>query len=268
MLGTRYEEYGQKLGELPFVLNLDIKRNQYNLSKQANWHENLEMQVCVSGNGTVLSDGKKHTFNKNDIAVINSNAIHYTATDTELIYDVIIISTDFCKQMGFDSINYNPVFKSHKILTLFENLKKIYSDPNTVYRTAKLNSLLLEIMLELSVNHKVNATNPEEKNKNYERVKSALLYIRENYTRKITLDEIAKAVYCDKYTLCKDFKKYTGQTVFENLNHYRCVKAIDCLKTGSTVSETASLCGFDNFSFFTKTFKKYIGRLPSKYKNL
>ena len=268
MLGTRYEEYGQKLGELPFVLNLDIKRNQYNLSKQANWHENLEMQICVSGNGTVLSDGKKHTFNKNDIAVINSNAIHYTATDTELIYDVIIISTDFCKQMGFDSINYNPVFKSHKILTLFENLKKIYSDPNIRYRTAKLNSLLLEIMLELSVNHKVNATSPEEKNKNYERVKSALLYIRENYTRKITLDEIAKAVYCDKYTLCKDFKKYTGQTVFENLNHYRCVKAIDCLKTGSTVSETASLCGFDNFSFFTKTFKKYIGRLPSKYKNL
>ena len=26
-------------------------------------------------------------------------------------------------------------------------------------------------------------------------------------------EEIAEAVVCDKYTLCKDFKKYTGQTV-------------------------------------------------------
>ena len=32
------------------------------------------------------------------------------------------------------------------------------------------------------------------------------------------------------------------------------------------LSEAAMLCGFNNMSFFTKTFKQYIGTLPSEVK--
>ena len=90
--------------------------------------------------------------------------------------------------------------------------------------------------------------------------------IRENYNKKITLDEISKAVLCDKYALCREFKRLTGQTIIENLNNYRCIKAMGFLNEGYTVAKTAELCGFDNLSFFTKTFKKHIGKLPSEYK--
>ena len=107
----------------------------------------------------------------------------------------------------------------------------------------------------------------KEKSKGYEKVKLTIMYIRENYNSKITLEQIARFVLCDKYTLCKEFKKFTGQTVFENLNNYRCLKAAQYLSEGITVTQAASLCGFENFSFFSKTFKKHIGTLPSKYKN-
>ena len=83
---------------------------------------------------------------------------------------------------------------------------------------------------------------------------------------KISLEDISRSVLCDKYTLCRDFKKYTGQTVFENLNRYRCIKAAELLNDGKSVAEAALLCGFESFSFFTKTFKKYMGSLPSEYK--
>ena len=44
------------------------------------------------------------------------------------------------------------------------------------------------------------------------------------------------------------------------------MKAIDYLSDGFTVTETASLCGFENLSFFTKVFKRYTGNNPSYYK--
>ena len=34
----------------------------------------------------------------------------------------------------------------------------------------------------------------------------------------------------------------------------------------TVLPDTASVCGFDNLSFFAKTFKRYIGKLPREYK--
>ena len=98
--------------------------------------------------------------------------------------------------------------------------------------------------------------------------KRVIFFIQENYDKRITLDQISKEVLTDKYTLCKIFKKLTGQTIFENLNEYRCLKAAEYIAEGKSVSEAANLCGFDNNSFFTKTFKRYIGTLPSKITTL
>ena len=268
MLGTRHEEYRQLNSGLPFVLGSDIERSRYNLSTENNWHENLEIQLCTKGSGFVFLDGKRLQFCQNDIAVVNSNVIHYTGTDSELVYDCLIVGTDFCKQidLSIESMAFEPIVNDKEIFGKLCELKKLYFDLSVTYRNAKLNKILLEILLILAENYSAPKTEIAEKSKSYERVKEAVLFIRDNYQRKITLDEIAKAVICDKFTLCKDFKKHTGQTVFENLNNLRCIKAIDFIEKGYTVSEAASMCGFDNLSFFTKMFKKHIGILPSKYK--
>lgn len=48
------------------------------------------------------------------------------------------------------------------------------------------------------------------------------------------------------------------------LNMVRCEHARELLQMGKlSVSECASLCGFQNSSYFTKTYKHYIGELPS-----
>ena len=102
--------------------------------------------------------------------------------------------------------------------------------------------------------------------KSFLTVKAAIRFMRENYARKLSLQEIASAVLTDQYALCRSFKQYTGQTIVEYLGRYRCSRAIDCLQNGKAVSETAFLCGFASPSFFIKTFKKYTGHNPSFYK--
>ncbi len=268
MLGTRHEEYSGLINGIPFMFNNGIKRTFFNCSKENNWHENLEIQICNDGEGTVILDGERYLFNKGDIVVVNSNVLHYTGTETSLTYSCLIISTEFCRQMGFDieTTFFSPFIKNEKLVDLFNNLTDIYCDENTFCRIAKLNEIVLRILIELAEKHSAEKTWETDKTKKFETVKSVIEYIRENYSQKITLQEIATAVLCDKFALCREFKKLTGQTVFENLNNYRCIKAIDFLSSGHTVSESAFLCGFENLSFFTKTFKKFTGNLPSYYR--
>ena len=75
MIGTRYEEYGHFNDSLPFVLHTDLERTAFNCSKEKNWHEDLEIQLCTGGKGTVLLNGEKHDFSKDDVVVVNSNVV-------------------------------------------------------------------------------------------------------------------------------------------------------------------------------------------------
>ena len=52
MVATRHDDY--RYNNLPFVLNTDLKRTYFNRSAESNWHEDLEIQLCTQGNGTVL----------------------------------------------------------------------------------------------------------------------------------------------------------------------------------------------------------------------
>lgn len=268
MLRTRHEEYEQFSDGLPFVFQGEIKRTRFTLSPQNNWHENLEIQFCTGGHGTILLNGEAYDFSPNDMVVVNSNVLHYTATDTEVLYDCLIISTAFCRQMGMDprTLFFSPFLRESAPIDLFRRLRCLYSDSSVPFRTAKLNQLILELLLCLVEGERLPCAVPPSQNKKFELVTHTISYLREQYAHKITLDEIAGTLLCDKYTLCKDFKKLTGQTIVEHLNNYRCIKATDYLAAGYSVTDTALLCGFENLSFFVKTFKKYMGKLPSAYK--
>ena len=268
MIQQRYEKYESLTNNLPFILNADLVRTNKTFSAKQNWHDNIEIQLCVEGEGAVLIDGKEYAFYKNDIIIIDSNSIHYTFSKTSITYSCIIISTEFCKQMGidYDTLSFSPVVKDEKLQQIFHNICNEYKNSNTL-RTAKLNKLLLEILIHICSFYSTTKKTALSQSKNLNAVKSALYFIRENYNKKFSLNDVSKYILIDKFTLCKEFKKFTGQTIFDNLNTFRCTKAADLLSSGKSVSETAYLCGFENISFFTKTFKKYMHTLPSKHKN-
>ena len=264
---THYEEYNHTLGQIPFVFNDDLKRTSSLRSENQNWHENIEIQYCKEGEGFVLIDGKCYGFKAGDIAVIDSNSIHYTFSNTSMVYSCAIVGTDFCKQMGIDynELAFTPIFKDQEICDIFEEICVEYKK-DSLLRTASLTCLLLKMLIKTVRCHSLPRAGKKAEKKELSIVKNVLLYIRESYSKKITLDRIAAHVLVDKYTLCKIFKKITGQTVFDNINGYRCMKAAEYIADGKTISESARLCGFENNSFFTKTFKKHIGVLPSKYR--
>lgn len=268
MINLRHEEYSYIENKLPFVLNSDLERTEDTLSREQNWHDDLEIEFCTGGEGTVLINGERFCFRENDIIAINSNDVHYTSTKTRLTYSCIIISCDFLKQLGFDCdrLNFSPVIKSDKIGSLLKELTSVYNSDFFISKTARLNSILIEIIINLVENHSVIRDTVSNKDKTLSIVKTAINFIRQNYQSKISLDMLSAAVLRDKFTLCREFKQISGQTITEYINRYRCQKAAELISSDYSVSQAAMLCGFENLSFFSKTFKKFMGALPSEYK--
>ncbi len=267
MLGTRHEEYSKLEGKLPFKLVTDRRVTPATYSPEANWHDNLEIQLCTDGEGYVMLGEKNISFRKNDIISVNSNIIHHTNSEGSITYSCIIFDMEFCKRVDIDplKLNFAEKIESETLIELFYELCNLYSERDNPLRLAKLNYIALRILIELRQEHTVSENKSENERKSFSAVKETIKFIRANYERKLSLDEIAKNVFMDKYTLSREFKKITNQTIFGYINGYRCKKASELISEGFSVADSAIKCGFSNMSFFTRTFREYIGCLPSKF---
>jgi AraC-like DNA-binding protein len=92
-------------------------------------------------------------------------------------------------------------------------------------------------------------------------------FIWENYTRKISLQEIADASGLSAPYFSTIFKDEMGENLSNYLNRLRVEKARGMLtETECPLSEVASSCGFEDQSWFSKIFKSYTGISPGKYR--
>jgi AraC-like DNA-binding protein/ligand-binding sensor protein len=98
-------------------------------------------------------------------------------------------------------------------------------------------------------------------------LRKAEQYIWENYTRKISLQEVAEASGLSAPYFSTVFKEEMGENLSSYLNRLRVDKAAAMLaETKLSLSEIAGSCGFEDQSWFSKIFKSYTGMSPGKYR--
>jgi len=93
-------------------------------------------------------------------------------------------------------------------------------------------------------------------------------FIMENFTRKISLKEIADIAGLSPPYFSTIFKEEMGENLSKYLNRQRVEKASRLLlETDMSLAEIASCCCFEDQSWFSKIFKAYTGISPGKYRN-
>jgi AraC-like DNA-binding protein/ligand-binding sensor protein len=98
-------------------------------------------------------------------------------------------------------------------------------------------------------------------------LRKAERFIWGNYTRKISLKEIAEASGLSAPYFSTIFKDEMGENLSNYLNRLRIEKAAALLtKTNKALSKIADECGFEDQSWFSKIFKHYMGISPGKYR--
>ena len=82
----------------------------------------------------------------------------------------------------------------------------------------------------------------------------------------LTIDRLADAMAVSRATLTRKVKANTGQTVNEYVRISRLKKAVDLLTENNyRINEVAYLVGFSSPSYFTLSFQKQFGKLPSEF---
>jgi AraC-like DNA-binding protein/ligand-binding sensor protein len=92
-------------------------------------------------------------------------------------------------------------------------------------------------------------------------------FIWKNYTRKVSLDEIAAASGLSAPYFSTIFREEMGEYLSAHLNRLRVEKACTMLiETNTSLNKISESCGFEDQSWFSKIFKSYTGYSPGKYR--
>lgn len=103
--------------------------------------------------------------------------------------------------------------------------------------------------------------------RNKDIIYKAMNYIRENYDRDISLDEVASEVGLNPSYFSKLFKEEMNITYTDYLNRVRIESGKRLLNKDLSLVNIAQTVGFNDQSYFSKVFKKIEGVSPGKWRN-
>lgn len=101
----------------------------------------------------------------------------------------------------------------------------------------------------------------------HDEIIQAFHYFADNYNRDICIEEYAEEHHMSTQWFIKRFKQYTKMTPKEYIVSVRMAHAQTLLEqTLYTISEIASIVGYDNPLYFSRVFKKQFGLPPNRYR--
>jgi two-component system response regulator YesN len=100
-------------------------------------------------------------------------------------------------------------------------------------------------------------------------IQKALIFIQSNFTRDLSLEEVASQAGVSKSYLCRVFPEYTGEHFSDYLQRLRVERAKELLRfTNDHIYEIALKVGFWNSRYFSKVFHEAVGMTPADYRRV
>ncbi|MGS2762277.1 AraC family transcriptional regulator [Sinomicrobium sp. M5D2P9] len=250
------------------------------------WHYHPEIELVYVNGGAGKRQIGSHIsyYTEGDLILIGSNLPHCGFTDKltgNKSETVIQMKPNF---LGNDFLE-RPEMKN--IQTLFDRAKggiAFYGDTKKeigkkiegMSMQSQFNRLLtilsvlhdLQDSKEYKILNAAESFSMETEVQDNERINRVFNFVKDNYQRQISLDEVAELVSMTVPSFCRYFKKINNKTFTKFVNEYRLVHASKLLaEKPMSITEICLESGFNNFSHFNKSFKEFTGKSPSEYRH-
>lgn len=231
------------------------------------WHTNIELLYIQEGEMIISIDGQDLTAFPGDIIVINSNCLHtFKTISPSSRYRCLIIEETYLSQhqLDYTTIKFQTKTTQPEIIQLFRRMMTEFDQQPPQYKTMLQGLCLQMISLLFRQLEYSQLSQPTSVHSKVELTKLGIDYISQHYHETILIDDICTAIGISKFHFCRIFKEVTELTVNEFINHFRCTRAqVLLLQKDAVVADCALACGFNDPSYFAKTYRKHFGYLPS-----
>lgn len=249
-------------------------------SKDA-FHPEIEIKLFYEGESIQTIGSKTIVARAGDITIANPYEVHANIK-SDLHggkYYLIMLDLDFFKNTGLidvdlrslliaDGAAFNNHIKNNKRLTqilmrVIEEAKEQKEYYQSIIRNLMAEFFSLLLRDELNKNNPRLLTTKEIKKATL--VAPAITKIFNDYNTNISIDELASLCHLSKFYFCRVFKEVTGDTPTNYICHHRIRIAKAMLKDKEkSIQQIATLCGYNDISYFYRCYKKITGKSPRK----
>lgn len=254
-----------------------IDRDHPRYIMAAHWHKECEIIKVVSGRLTIYLNSTKYELFAGDCLFVEGGCLKRGYPDN-CVYECLVFDTAMlARKVGegkgksfFENDGSELEYKNFidrndtEIHVTVDNLLRAVREAKPFFELEMI-SLLYKLFYELYSSGYIVKNKNLAVDKGVRTVMSLLKWIESHNSEQITLAKISEVSGLSEKYLCRIFKEYTSKTIMDYVNESRIEKACVAMQTQS-ITEAAFSCGFNDLSYFCKTFKKYKGLTPSEYK--
>lgn len=254
-------------------------QTEYDNMSRPHAHPHFELYYLLKGERIYFIDGNVFTMKKGDIMLVNPNDLHSSASSKRPDFEMIQLhfSLEFARKSQEEAIKRLLPFEHSRLLRLplkeqteVEHLlMKMISecDAESEQYVPYVRSLLTELLIRIYrccqfMDDSLSSDRPL-----HHKISEITLYMRKNYPKPLTLEQVAEQFCISSPYLSRIFTKLTGFHFREYLQVIRIHEAKNRLATTKdSVQSIAEQVGFDHIAHFNKVFKKLSNTTPLKYR--
>ena len=253
-----------------------------NYSALSHWHNDVEFLYVLSGKLKYNVNGKIIEIKSGECIFVNSRQLHYGFSDTreECIFLCILLHPmQLCSTSAIEKKYVTPLISNSAFSfcllnneeewqkSIIDNISRLYFSLDKACPELFIQSIFYDIWLKLFENMPQENMTREDISFDLSAVKNMLKFIHDNYSAKISLDEIALMGKVCKNKCCQLFKSYLNKSPVKYLISYRLEKSVELLKnTDKNITEIAFDVGFTGTSYYVETFRKQYGESPKIFR--
>lgn len=247
---------------------------------KAHMHNTLELLYVKEGKYRAILDGDEYEIEKGDLILFCSNTLHhvFSLEMPNNAYYVIKLPPSFFLEFSKREIGAEYIMRfalnrkerktvwrhdeleGSEILQIIEQLIKEYEEQKYASEIAirlKIMELLLAILRESRYESEISNT------QTIEAIYKIMRYVRSNYASDMDEKNLAHSIGMSYSYFSRSFKKVSGMTFRQFLNLTRVRRADQMMCDGDkSITEIAAMCGYNNTSYFIKTYRSITGKTP------